>query len=102
VFDLDESETTDTLDAPLEGVSYSLPFDRIAAIVPPGHGDPGDQLGGVTLHDGGALRLERAGDLGDGNAGLLVFGGGTAKPEYLSWREVARVELDRPPASHRP
>ena len=32
VFDLDESETTETLDAPSQGVDYTLPFGRIASI----------------------------------------------------------------------
>jgi len=35
VYDLDESETTDTLDAPSQGVDYNLPFGLIASICPP-------------------------------------------------------------------
>ena len=92
VFDLDESETTETLDAPRGGVSFSIPFGRIASIVPPGRG--GSTLGLVSLHDGTRLDLESAGDLGEGHAGLLVFAEETGPPEYLRWEEVDRIELD--------
>jgi len=94
VYDLDEGETTETLDAPCRGVNYSIPFGRIASIAPQGD----DENVRVTLFDGEALRLERAGDLGPGNAGLLVFVDGRPRPEYVPWPEIARVDLDRPPA----
>ena len=35
VYDLDESETTETLDAPSRGVDYTIPFGRIASIALP-------------------------------------------------------------------
>ena len=35
VYDLDESEITETLDAPSQGVDYTIPFGLIASIVPP-------------------------------------------------------------------
>lgn len=91
VYDLDESETTETLDAPWGGVSYQLPFGSIASIEPNG--------GKVTLHHGEALQLERRGDLGEQNAGLLVFVDGREPPEYVRWIEVERIDLDRPPAT---
>ncbi|WP_420456448.1 hypothetical protein [Rubrivirga sp.] len=91
VVDLDESETTETLDAPSRGVDYSVPFGRIASVVLPGDGPAR-----VTLRDGKELALERAGDLGDGNAGLLVFADGQEGPEYVPWAEVERIDIDRP------
>src|SRR3954452_2515239 len=70
VYDLDESETTETLDAPSQGVDYTIPFGLIASIVvPPGR----EERARVTLQSGEELRLERAGDLGPGNAGTLIF-----------------------------
>src|SRR6185295_17858108 len=72
VFDLDESETTETLDAPSGGVDYTLPFGLISSIVLPGDGKGGDRRAKVTLLSGEELRLERNGDLGEGNGGLLV------------------------------
>jgi hypothetical protein len=87
VYDLDESETTETLDAPSGGVSYTIPFGLIASITPDG---------GVTLHDGGTLELERAGDLSEDNGGLLVFDDGSEQPEYVPWAEVERIDLDLP------
>jgi hypothetical protein len=102
VYDLDESETTDTLDAPSQGVDYTLPFGLIASIVPPGREQPGAQRARVTLHDGEELQLERAGDLGEGNAGLLIFVDGRQPPEYVPWTEVGQVDLDRPPTMYPP
>jgi hypothetical protein len=93
VFDLDESETIETLDAPSDGVEYNLPFGRVASIVLPGSRDARAR---VTLHGGEELQLEREGDLGPGNAGILVFVDGRERPEYLPWADVERVDLDPP------
>ena len=41
VYDLDESETTETLDAPSDGVDYTIPFGLLASIAP----DSGDESG---------------------------------------------------------
>ena len=92
VYDLDESETTETLDAPVGGVNYTIPFALIESIVPAG-GDA-DRIQ-VTLRGGAELRLERRGDLGDENAGMLIFINGRDRPEYVPWSDIARVELDR-------
>jgi hypothetical protein len=91
VYDLDESETTETLDAPLRGVTYTIPFGLIASIVP----GRGDERARVRLHDGEELRLERTGDLGDANGGLLVFASGSDDAEYVAWNEVERLDFDR-------
>ena len=93
VYDLDESETTETLDAPFEGVHYTILFGRIASIEPNGL---------VSLHSGEELELERAGDLGETNAGILVFVDGSESPEYVPWSNVVRVDLDRPQAMYPP
>jgi hypothetical protein len=42
------------------------------------------------------LQLEHAGNLGEGNAGMLIFLAGHEAPEYVPWSDVARVDLDRP------
>lgn len=98
VYDLDESESTETLDAPSQGVDYTIPFGLIAAIVPPGHDDRGGRPAQVRLHDGEKLYLERAGDLGAENAGMLIFVDGREHPAYVQWTDVERVEFHRPPA----
>jgi hypothetical protein len=108
VFDLDESSTTDTLDASSQGVDFSLPFGLIASIGPPSPSAsaPGEGAGAgrlrVTLHSGEELQLERGGDLGENNGGLLIFANGAAPPEYVPWREVEEIDLDRPPAIEPP
>ncbi len=93
VYDLDESETTETLDAPAEGVDYTIPFGLIASIVPPAS---------VTLHSGQELQLERTGDLGERNAGMLIFVDGGQRPEYVPWTDVVQVDFDRPSAMYPP
>jgi hypothetical protein len=102
VYDLDESETTETLDASAEGVNYTIPFGLVASIALPGGdgggGRRGDQRAMVTLHDGEELQLERDGDLGESNGGMLIFVEGQERPEYVPWADVEQVELDRPPA----
>jgi hypothetical protein len=95
VYDLDESEICETLDAPAEGVDYTIPFGLIASIVPGVDGRPS-----VTLHNNERLKLERAGDLGAGNAGLLVFVDGGAPPEYIPWIDVAQIDFERPVAMY--
>jgi hypothetical protein len=93
VYDLNESETSETLDAPFQDLDYFISFGSIASIVVPAGEGRGKQLASVTLHNGEVLRLEHAGDLGDENAGMLVFVDGQ-RPEYVSWAEVERVDFD--------
>jgi hypothetical protein len=99
VYDLDESETTETLDAPSQGIDYTLPFGLIASIVLPGREEHATRHARVILHSGEELQLERAGDLGDGNAGMLIFIDGREQPEYLPWADVRQVDFDRPPST---
>lgn len=96
VFDLDESEDFETLDAPSRGVDYLIPFERIASIVLPGSADQDLEHATVILRHGEELRLERKGDLGPGNAGLLVFMEGLEKAEYVSWASVERMDFASP------
>jgi hypothetical protein len=102
VYDLDESETTETLDAPSQGVNYTIPFGLVASIVPPGREERGARRARVTLHSGEELQLERTGDLGEGNAGMLIFVDGRKRPEYVPWTDVEQVDFDRPPAMYPP
>jgi hypothetical protein len=102
VYDLDESETTETLDAPSEGVDYTIPLGLVASIALPGREAADARRARVTLVGGETLQLERSGDLGGGNAGMLVFVAGHPTPEYLPWTDVERIDLDRPPAMYPP
>jgi hypothetical protein len=102
VYDLDESEFTETLDAPYEGVDYTIPFGLITSIVLPGPEERGAQRASVTLHSGEELQLECAGDLGQRNGGMLIFVDDRQRPEYVSWTDVQQVALDRPAAMYPP
>ena len=93
VYDLDESETIETLDVSLDGVDYAIPFSRIVAIVPPGRAGGG--AGRVVLDSGEELAVERSGDLGERNAGMLIFSGGGGQPEYVPWSDIERVDFAR-------
>ena len=88
VYDLDESETTETLDAPSHGVDYTIPLGLVASVAPADGKDPGVPLALVTLQSGETLQLERAGDLGAGNAGVLIFVEGRERPDYVPWPEI--------------
>ena len=102
VFDLDESETTETLDAPSEGVNYTIPFGLIDSIVPPEPDECAARRVGVTLQNGENLHLECVGDLGGWNAGMLIFRDSSERADYVPWIDVERVDLDRPPAMFPP
>jgi hypothetical protein len=97
VYDLDESQTTETLDAPSLGIDYMLPFALIASIEVP-VGEAGSaRHATVILRSGEALQLELAGDLGAWNGGMLIFVEGREVPEYVPWNDVQRIEIDGPP-----
>ena len=102
VYDLDESETVESFDAPFKGVDYSIPFGLVASIVLPAEEKPSTWLATVTLRSGEKLLLERGGDLGERNAGILVFVEGREKPEYVPWADVSRIGFDGPPAMYPP
>jgi hypothetical protein len=102
VYDLDESEITETLDAPSAGVDYTIPFGLVASIVLPSPEERGAQRAWVTLQSGKELPLQCAGDLGKGNAGMLIFVDDGQRPEYVPWTDVEQVALDRPPAMYPP
>jgi hypothetical protein len=92
VYDFDESETTETLDAPAQGVDYMIPFGSITSIALPG----GDVRARVTLPNGEQLQLDRRGDLGEANVGMLIFVAGSQRPEFVPWADVERVDFHRP------
>jgi hypothetical protein len=102
VYDLDESETTETLDAPWQGVDYTIPFGLIGSIAPVRREERGDRRATVTLQSGERLQLDHSGDLGDRNGGLLIFVDGRERPEYVKWADIARVDFNRPPAMYPP
>ena len=102
VYDLDESETTETLDAPSQGVDYTILFGLVASIVLPASEERGAKRAKVTLHSGEVLQLELAGDLGEGNPGMLIFVDGRKQPEYLRWTEIKQIYFDRPSAMYPP
>jgi hypothetical protein len=93
VYDLDETETTETLDAPSQGVDYTIPFGLVASIVVPRSGEGASQRAKVTLQSGEELQLERKGDLGVRNGGLLVFADGSERAEYVPWSDVAQIDF---------
>ncbi len=102
VYDLDESETTETLDASFRGVTYTIPLGLIASIALPGSEEHDDEHARVTLHSGEELELELSGDLGEGNAGMLILTDGDQPPAFVPWNEVEQVDFERPPAMYPP
>jgi hypothetical protein len=102
VYDLDESETTETLDASSQGVDYTIAFGLIASIVLPAPEQRGAERAKVTLHSGEVLQLELVGDLGAGNPGMLIFVDGRKQPEYVRWTDIQQIHFDRPSVMYPP
>ena len=73
-------------------MDYTIPFGLITSIVLPGR----EERARVTLSTGEQLQLDRRGDLGDANAGMLIFLDGSQRPEYVLWTDVERVDFHRP------
>jgi hypothetical protein len=101
VYDLDESETIETLDVSSSGVDYAIPFGLIVSLVPPGRQGGDGEPGKVALRGGEDLHVERSGDLGDQNAGMLVFTDGREEAEYVPWIEIERIDFDDPAGAPR-
>jgi len=86
VFDMDESEGWEMLNGDINGIDFDIPFSLVASIEP--------MRGGrclVVLTTGETLTLENSQDVGENNAGVLVFVG--RDPMYISWEDVDRIEF---------
>lgn len=89
VYDADETETVETLDGHRRGIEYSIPFARIAFLLP-----ETTNSSRVVLKGGQELRLEGSADVGRENAGVLVFDRGQKNPRYIPWEEVRRIDFE--------
>ena len=102
VYDLDESETTDSLDAESNGIHYSIPFDLIAAVEPLPLAADGAHRVKVVLHDGEELELEGSDDVGREQGSVLVLTDAGESAEYVAWDQVQRIDLERAAAPLQP
>jgi hypothetical protein len=89
VYDLDEEETTELLNGSWDDIEYHIPFALIAAIVPQDW-----DSSRIQLRAGGEVVLEDQTDVGEGNAGLLVFASDGARPTYVEWEDVKRIDFE--------
>lgn len=94
VYDLDESETTETLDVSSENLDYGIPFGVISAIVTAPPGAEASARVRIVLCGGDELAVERAGDVGERNAGVLIFAPGEGDPRHAAWSDVERIEFN--------
>ena len=90
VYDLDESETWELLNGHAHDVEYSIPFQKVAAIIP-----INDDETRVILRSGEELRLEEETDVTDSNQGILIFVEGGARPTYVGWDDLERIDFDK-------
>lgn len=88
VYDADETETMDTLEGRQAEIDYSIPFARIAVLL------PGPKVSRVVLRGGYELKLEGSADVGPDNAGVLIFERGRKKPRHVSWADVRRIDFE--------
>jgi hypothetical protein len=87
VYDLDESETTELLNGKRHDLEYNIPFSLVASVA------PRRESARVTLVSGEELVLEGVTDVSADNAGMLIFVPGRAKPDYVAWEDVERVDF---------
>jgi hypothetical protein len=88
VFDLDENEKYEILDGKISGISFYIPFNKIATIQPLGR-----RSSKVTLINGEELTLEDEQDVNSSNDGVLVFIDKN-KRKYLDWNEVKTIRFN--------
>jgi hypothetical protein len=89
VYDIDEAETMEFLNGQRSEVEYSIPFARIAFLLP----ERGSSTR-VVYKDGQEVKLADAVDVDRDNAGVLVFEQGKEKPRYISWEDVRRIDFE--------
>jgi hypothetical protein len=89
VYDADESDTMEFLDGRRNEIDYSIPFARIASLVP-----ERPDASRVIYKDGKELKLENTADVNRENAGVLVFEGGQKTPRYIPWEDVRRIDFE--------
>jgi hypothetical protein len=89
VYDLDETDTMEFLNGQRREVEYSIPFARIAFLLP----ERGSSTR-VIYKDGQEVKLADAVDVDRDNAGVLVFAQGQKEPRYISWEEVRRIDFE--------
>jgi hypothetical protein len=75
-------------------VDYTIPFALITSVEP--RAESGDRRVKVTLRSDEVLRLDPRGDLGQENAGVLVFSNRQARPEYVPWSDVEKIDFGEP------
>ena len=90
VFDLDESETWELLNGWHSDIEYSIPFGMVASITPINDGESR-----VVLANGEQLKLDGQTDVGGDNLGMLIYETEGAKPTYVAWDDVERVEFEK-------
>jgi hypothetical protein len=89
IYDVDEAETMELLNGQRHDIEYSIPFARIAFLLP-----ERTNSSRVVYKDGKELRLEDSADVGRDNAGMLVFEGGQKEPRYIRWEDVRRIDFE--------
>lgn len=89
IFDLDESESWEILNGEKNGVEYNIPFRMVKSVAP-----HDSNTSDVTLKGGAELRLGDSQDVTEKNAGILVILDSGGTEQYLSWRNVRRIDFD--------
>lgn len=89
IYDADEMDAIEFLDGQRRDVEYSIPFARIAFILP-----EKNNSSRVVYKDGQELKLADTVDVGRDNAGVLVLEGGQKEPRYIPWEDVRRIDFE--------
>jgi hypothetical protein len=89
IYDIDEALDFEIIEGEENSIKYYIPLKNIKKITPK-NSDYSD----IELSSGLTLLLGDGRDVGDGNAGVLVFVSGKKEPVYIRWRQVDHITFD--------
>jgi hypothetical protein len=89
VYDADEMDTMESLNGERRDIEYSIPFARIAFLLP-----ERTNSSRVVLKGGRELRLEEGADVGRDNTGVLVFEARQKTARYIAWEDIRRIDFE--------
>lgn len=89
IYDVDEALDFEIIEGVENDIEYHLPLKNIRKITP-----RNSEYSEVELVNGQTLLLGDGRDVGEGNAGVLVFTPGKKDPVYIRWRQIDQITFE--------
>ncbi len=89
VYDLDERYNFEMLNGNIKNVEFDIPFRLVKSIEP-----KGTSKSRVSLKSGDTYEFSDSRDVNAKNTGVLVFQADVAKPVYIAWENIDRIDLE--------